>query len=69
MEDKDFMQQKVHEKGSEISMVVEKLRHESKRNNELQQQVKSQEIEIRTLLNCVENLRKQVISHEKVDAT
>jgi len=29
--------------------------------------VKSQEVEIRTLLNCVENLRKQVIDNEKMD--
>ena len=30
--------------------------------------MKSQEIEIKTLLNCVENLRKQVVSNEKMEA-
>ena len=30
-------------------------------------QIKAQEVEIKTLLNCVENLRKQLVENEKID--
>ena len=57
-DDKNFMQIKVQEKGSEMHQLLEKLKDENTKNKDLISQVKSQEIEIKTLLNCVENLRK-----------
>ena len=50
-----------------MAMLIEKLKDENSKNKDLISQVKSQEVEIRTLLNCVENLRKQVVDNEKMD--
>ena len=45
-----------------------KLREEDSKNKKLKLQVQSQEVEVRTLLNCVENLRKQVIEDQKIES-
>jgi len=55
------------EKDKEIQSFMEKLRQEASKNKQLILQVQSQEVEVRTLLNCVENLRKQAIEEYKVD--
>lgn len=44
------------------------LREQNSKNQKLVLQVKSQEVEVRTLLNCVENLRKQAIQEQKVES-
>lgn len=48
--------------------MLDTLKDENNKNKDLISQVKSQEIEIKTLLNCVENLRKQVVSNEKMES-
>lgn len=48
--------------------LLNKLREENTRSKSLVSQVKSQEVEIKTLLNCVENLRKQMMSSQEVNA-
>lgn len=46
------------QKDQEILKMMEQLRELNQKNQKLVLQVKSQEVEVRTLLNCVENLRK-----------
>lgn len=67
-DDKNFMQVKVSEKEGEMQTLLNKLREENTRSKSLVSQVKSQEVEIKTLLNCVENLRKQMMSSQEVNA-
>jgi len=61
VEDKNFLSSLMLEKDKEIQSFMEKLRQEASKNKQLVLQVQSQEVEVRTLLNCVENLRKQAI--------
>lgn len=61
VEDKNFLSSLMLEKDKEIQSFMEKLRQEASKNKQLILQVQSQEVEVRTLLNCVENLRKQAI--------
>ena len=62
------MQIKVSEKEGEMQSLLNKLREENTRSKSLVSQVKSQEVEIKTLLNCVENLRKQMMNSQEVNA-
>lgn len=56
------------EKEGEMQSLLNKLREENTRSKSLVSQVKSQEVEIKTLLNCVENLRKQMMNNQDVNA-
>ena len=69
VEDKNFLSTMMVQKDQEIQKLMAKVREESSKNQKLVLQVKSQEVEVRTLLNCVENLRKQVIQDQKVEGT
>lgn len=51
------MSMKVQETNYEMTSLLEKLKEENNVSNELQSKVKMQEIEIRTLIDCVESLR------------
>ena len=51
-----------------MQSLLNKLREENTRSKSLVSQVKSQEVEIKTLLNCVENLRKQMMNNQDVNA-
>ena len=61
VEDKNFLSTMMVQKDQEIQKLMAKVREESSKNQKLVLQVKSQEVEVRTLLNCVENLRQQAI--------
>ena len=63
MEDKNVMEYHVAEKNDDLTQVLNKLKKEHNDNQRYIKQVKSQEIEIKTLLNCVDSLRKQVVEH------
>ena len=65
IEDKNVMEYHVAEKNDDLSQVLNKLKKEHLDNQNLVKQVKSQEIEIKTLLNCVDSLRKQVVEYQK----
>lgn len=69
VEDKNFLSTMMIQKDQEIQKLMAQLREETSKNQKLVLQVKSQEVEVRTLLNCVENLRKQVIRGQKVEGT
>ena len=69
VEDKNFLSTMMIQKDQEIQKLMAQLREETSKNQKLVLQVKSQEVEVRTLLNCVENLRKQVIQGQKVEGT
>lgn len=43
------------------------LQKEKDRTEAMDIQIKAQEVEIKTLLNCVENLRKQLVENESID--
>lgn len=44
-----------------MTSLLDKLKEENKITNELQSKVKMQEIEIRTLIDCVENMRQSLV--------
>ena len=52
---------KVQETNYEMTSLLEKLKEENNVSNELQSKVKMQEIEIRTLIDCVESLRQTLV--------
>ena len=45
------------------------LRQEHEKTMSMDTQIKAQEVEIKTLLNCVENLRKQLVEREGIDVS
>lgn len=49
------------EKDGDMSMILNKLRDENQRCEQLMLSVKSQEVEISTLLKCVDSLRTQLV--------
>ena len=58
LQDKEYLAEALTFKDKDLTMLTSQVRKEKERNEDLQLQIKSQEVEIRTLLNCVENLRK-----------
>jgi len=63
MEDKNVMEYHVAEKNDDLSQVLTKLKKEHLGSQNLIKTIKSQEVEIKTLLNCVDSLRKTVLEH------
>ena len=61
------MEETIQQKDREMTELTRVLQRENERGALMESQIRAQEVEIRTLLNCVENLRKQLISTEKVD--
>lgn len=55
------MSMKVQETNFEMTSLLDKLKEENKITRELSSKVKIQEIEIRTLIECVENLRISLV--------
>lgn len=55
------MSMKVQETNFEMSTLLDKLKEENRINTELQSKVKMQEVEIRTLIECVESLRQTLV--------
>ena len=58
---------KVQETNFEMTSLLDKLKEENKIINELQGKVKMQEVEIRTLIECVENLRQSLVDKTQRD--
>ena len=58
VEDKNFLSSVMVQKDQEIIKMMEQVRELTHKNEKLVLQVKSREVEVRTLLNCVEGLRK-----------
>ena len=58
---------KVQETNFEMTSLLDKLKEENKITNELQGKVKMQEVEIRTLIECVENLRQSLVDKTQRD--
>lgn len=57
VEDKNFLSQLMVQKDQECLKLMDQLRDLNQKNQRLIMQVKSQEVEVRTLLTCVETLR------------
>ena len=57
LDDKNYMSMRVEETNGEMRQLLDKLKSENQLANDLQLKVKTQEIEIKTLVECVENLR------------
>ena len=56
--DKDAMEETIQQKDREMTELTRVLQRENERGALMESQIRAQEVEIRTLLNCVENLRK-----------
>lgn len=59
VEDKNFLSQLMVQKDQEIIKMMDQMRDLNQKNQKLVLQVKTQEVEVKTLINCVESLRKQ----------
>ena len=57
MEDRHHMSMRVDQTNSDMRHLLDKLKAENQLATDLQLKVKTQEIEIKTLVECVENLR------------
>ena len=55
------MNMKVQETNYEMITLLDKLKEENRVNRELETKVKMQELEIRTLVDCVETLRQTLV--------
>ena len=61
LDDKNYMSMRVEETNGEMRQLLDKLKSENQLANDLQLKVKTQEIEIKTLVECVENLRQNLV--------